>query len=380
MLRGLQATNHAVIVSHQPAAIVLCRGAGRQQTLELSNIFIDGAFVCVYIEPVTDATHPNLTSYRKILVMFSGGKDSVACVLHLLELGVPRDRIELWHHDVDGREGSELMDWPCTRAYCQAFADALGLLILFSWKQGGFEGEMLREDALTQPISWENPDGTTTTAGGVRGKRSTRRKFPQVSPDLSVRWCSAYLKIDVCTRAINGSSRFVEQRTLVVTGERAQESAARAKYAEFEPHRADNRNGARTRRHVDAWRPVHAWGEREIWAIMKRWHVTPHPCYLLGFSRCSCMPCIFGNADQWASVQVLDAPRFDQLANYETGFGVTLKRKISLRVLASQGTPYAMDPETMRIAMSREYTQPIIDARRVWRLPSGAFGDSCGPS
>jgi tRNA(Ile)-lysidine synthase TilS/MesJ len=47
---------------------------------------------------------PDLNSYDVIVVAFSGGKDSIACVLHLLELGGPRERIELWHHDVDGRE------------------------------------------------------------------------------------------------------------------------------------------------------------------------------------------------------------------------------------------------------------------------------------
>jgi hypothetical protein len=68
-------------------------------------------------------------------------------VLHLLDLGVPRERIELWHHDVDGREGSRLMDWPVTRDYCRAFAAAFGLPIFFSWKVGGFEREMCRDNA-----------------------------------------------------------------------------------------------------------------------------------------------------------------------------------------------------------------------------------------
>ena len=62
-------------------------------------------FVASEIDPDT---------YDHVIVAFSGGKDSVACLLHLLDLGVPREKIELWHHDVDGREGSDLMDWPVT--------------------------------------------------------------------------------------------------------------------------------------------------------------------------------------------------------------------------------------------------------------------------
>ena len=83
--------------------------------------------------------------YDTIIVAFSGGKDSMACVLDLLHRGVSKDKIELWHHDVDGREGSKLMDWPVTRDYCNKFAKAMGLKLYYSWKVGGFEREMLRQ-------------------------------------------------------------------------------------------------------------------------------------------------------------------------------------------------------------------------------------------
>jgi len=319
-----------------------------------------------------------LLAYDRIIVAFSGGKDSVACVLHLLDLGVPKNLIELWHHDIDGHEGSELMDWPVTRDYCRKFAEALELPLYFSWKEGGFEGEMLRENSLTRPNRWENPDGTIGQAGGVRGKPQTRRKFPQVTANLMTRWCSAYLKIDVCVAALNNQERMREGKTLVVTGERAQESSARAKYEVFEPHKADRRDGKRVKRYIDAWRPVHKWTEEEVWAIMEAYKINPHPCYKVGFSRCSCMPCIFGNADQWATVKQMDPARFEKLANYETEFKVTLKRKHSLPVLAAKGKPYRMSAEDARVAMAREYQEPIFTDD--WKLPSGAFGESCGPS
>ncbi len=322
-------------------------------------------------------------SYDRIVVFFSGGKDSVACALHLLELGVPADRIELHHHLVDGREGSELMDWPITDAYCAAFAKAFGMKLNFSWKAGGIEREMLRDNEPTAPsmVPVEDPEaegGYRMVAVGGNGPKGTRRMFPQVSASLSTRWCSSYNKIGVGAAYITNNDKFLSGRTLVVTGERAEESTSRAKYAAFEPHRTDNRNGARVKRYIDHWRPVHQWSEQEVWAIMERFRVQPHPAYLLGFGRTSCLSCIFGSRDQWATVRVLAPVKFERIANYEREFKVTIHRKLSVIEQANAGTPYKMDDRIKALAMSTTYDEPIIVDN--WHLPSGAYGDSCGPT
>jgi 3'-phosphoadenosine 5'-phosphosulfate sulfotransferase (PAPS reductase)/FAD synthetase len=322
---------------------------------------------------------PDLGSYDRIIVAFSGGKDSLACLLHLLDQDVPHTKLELWHHDVDGREGSDLMDWPVTRDYCAKVASALGVPIYYSWKRGGFEGEMLRQEQRTTSTHFEQPDGSVATVGGEAGKPGTRRKFPQVSADLSVRWCSAYLKIDIGSTAIRNQPRFRGKRTLVVTGERAQESPARAKYQVFEPDRADGRD-TKHQRHVDHWRPIHAWDESDVWRIIERHRVQSHPAYHLGWGRVSCMTCIFGSPNQWASVKELAPAHFERIAEYEEEFGLTIQRKRSVRSLALVGQPYPMAASDRRAALSRTYDQPVILPAGEWTLPSGAFGESCGPT
>jgi len=325
-----------------------------------------------------DVVAPDLDSYDKILVMYSAGKDSVACFLHLLELGVPVEKIELWHHDIDGRERS-LMDWPVTPAYCRAFAEAFSVDLYFSWKQGGFEGEMTRDKAPTAPTVFETPDGTQEAGG--KGPLNTRKMFPQAAADLRVRWCSSYCKIGVAESAIRNQKRFQGQHILVVTGERGQESPQRAKYATLEKHRSDAR-GSRLARHVDHWRPLLAWREEKVWGIIERWRVAPHPCYLAGFSRCSCAFCIFGNRDQMASAKAALPDQFVRVRDYEIEFRKTIHRTESIDIRAAAGTTYpALDTPGLKEQLRSEtYEGPIILPEGAWRLPAGAFGEGCGPA
>lgn len=321
---------------------------------------------------------PAVNEYERVVVFFSGGKDSVACFLLLLDMGVPRNKIELHHHLVDGRESEPLMDWPVTEDYCRKFAAAFGVPIFFSWKEGGFEREMNRNGTPTAPIRWDAADGALRQKGG-EGPLGVRRRFPQVSADLSVRWCSSYLKIDVGCRVLTNEPRFQTGKTLVVTGERAEESSERAKYKTFEPHRSDNRAGKLSPRYIDHWRPVHQWTEKKIWILIEKWAVNPHPAYHLGWGRTSCALCIFGSAKQFASALVVLPEQFARVSNFEREFGVTIKRNTTIRALANAQTEtYAMGPEWVAVARSSQFDIPILV--QDWKLPQGAYGESTGPT
>lgn len=323
----------------------------------------------------------DLHSYDHYIVSFSGGKDSTALLLFLLDNGVPREKIELWHQEIDGR-GPSLFDWEVTPDYCRKLGDAFGIPVRFQYKEGGFLREMLRENALTAPISFENEDGSLSTVGGTAGKPSTRRKFPQPSPDLRTRWCSAYLKIDVCATALRHDPRFLDSRTLVLSGERGEESPQRARYAVLEPDKADLRNGRKHFRHIDRFRPIRDWKEQQIWDLLEKYRVRPHPCYFLGFGRCSCKFCVFGNANQFASAACISRQKADRLIAYEKDFGHTLKRDTDLPTLIAKGAPYPTITKALAdTATSLQYTLPVIlpNGER-WTLPAGAFSKCGGPS
>ena len=324
-----------------------------------------------------------LQSYDHIIISYSGGKDSLSMALATSEWaiarhGVDRSRIELWHQAVDGGPQSDrLMDWPCTESYCKATARAMGFPVLFQWKDRGFLGELLRDNAPTSGVYFQRTGGDIGFLPPQGRKLATRRRFPAKSADLQTRWCSGYLKIDVARRVINNDPRFAHANILFLTGERRQESAARAKYKECEPtlKATSNRN-----RRTDQWRMVIDWKEEEVWDIIRRHRIVPHPAYRLGWGRVSCMACIFGQADQWASVRRIDPKAFERLALYEQSLGHTIDNKLPLLQMADRGRSFVTAPkELVDLAMGTDYPDSEVTTD-CWQLPAGAFKKGGGPT
>jgi 3'-phosphoadenosine 5'-phosphosulfate sulfotransferase (PAPS reductase)/FAD synthetase len=354
-----------------------------------------------------------IEQYDHIVVSFSGGKDSVACVLLLLDMGVPAERIELWHQAVDGEPGvaERFWDWPCTESYCEAFAKAFGFKLLYQWKEGGYLGELYRRDQPTAPSSFQLLDGGKTTVGGT-GPLGTRYAFPSMESDLRKRWCSAYVKIDVAKKVFTNDPRFAGTKTLMITGERREESKNRGRYGDVVQYMDPTRDG----RVVHQWRAVLSWFELDVWKIMEKYRVRPHPAYYLGWSRVSCLPCIFGDPNQWASVRDVAPAVFARMAKMEVEFGRAaetmpehtmseesqrarfsklgtdaqpkrfagnLRKGESLPEAADKGTSYVTDipKETLRLAASEHYNLDVrLGPGERWEMPVGAYRHSGGPT
>ncbi|WP_300207357.1 phosphoadenosine phosphosulfate reductase family protein [Bacteroides sp.] len=318
----------------------------------------------------------DLSTYDKIIVSSSGGKDSEACALYLLELGIAKDKIILWHQSIDGSPGSmQFADWPVTEPYVRAFGEALGIRTEFQWRENGFIGEILRENQRTNNVQFEH-HGNVITLPTRNGKYSTRRKFPAKAVDLRTRWCTAYLKIDVMKRVLNNHPDFQEGNYLVITGERREESANRARYLTVEKHPCE-----RNSRKVTWWRSVIEWSEKEVWDILEKYRILPHPAYWLGFSRTSCFGCIFCTADQWATVREVSPERFNQLVEMEKELNHTIDNKLTLTQLADRGRsrlPKNIDAEKwVRLAIDANISPGDIFVDR-WDLPTGAFTGAAG--
>ena len=385
-----------------------------------------------------------LEEYDLIVVLISGGKDSVACYLKLIELGVPKEKIEFWHHDIDGGHPTRRMDWKCTQNYVKALADAEGVKLRVSYRVNGFFGELYRIGA-SEPIEWIDPDTgeirqcklssnylkckelkeqATEEMEELLKQYGYRMKFPAKTGDLSRRWCSAYLKICVADTVVSNLDRLGEleelggkrhkfpakggthsgrwcsgnlkaavqdsvtanleetkhdKKILIVSGERRGESAGRSKYNEMEIHRTNAT--AKAHRVVHQWRCCIDYSEKDVWELLKRHNINPHPCYRVGWNRCSCMMCIFSTPRLFAGVKELFPDDYASLRHDEEVLGFTLDNKKNLDEFIGD-TPSCVcwsDKKAIHSILTGEFGTEDIYTEN-WNYPVGAFHGADGGS
>lgn len=347
-----------------------------------------------------------LEMYDLVIVLISGGKDSIACYYKLLELGVPKSKIEFWHHDIDGGHPSRTMDWRCTVNYIRSFAEAEQIPLRVSWRKNGFFGELYRIGA-SELIEYVDPETgeiyqcppskkymecqklKVSAISEMENKLAEfgyRMKFPMKSGDLSRRWCSAYLKImvaDTVLRNMNSVAANLtktrkDKKLLIVSGERRGESVGRSKYNEIEIHRTNA--VSKHHRTVHQWRPVIDYSERDIWEVLKRHKVNPHPCYRAGWNRCSCAMCIFSTPRLFAGIRELYPKEYALLCQDEKILGFTLDNHCDLETYigSADSCVYHGDKEAIQSLLTGEFPVESVYVKGKWKYPAGAFHGAAG--
>ena len=347
-----------------------------------------------------------LEMYDLVIVLISGGKDSIACYYKLLELGVPKSKIEFWHHDVDGGHPLRTMDWRCTANYIRSFAEAEQIPLRVSWRKNGFFGELYRIGA-SELIEWVDPEtgeiyqcppskkymecqklkvAAISEMENKLAEFGYRMKFPMKSGDLSRRWCSAYLKIMVADTVLRNMNSVAANLTktrkniklLIVSGERRGESVGRSKYNEIEIHRTNA--VSKHHRTVHQWRPVIDYSERDIWEVLKRHKVNPHPCYRAGWNRCSCAMCIFSTPRLFAGIRELYPKEYALLCQDEKVLGFTLDNHCNLETYigSADSCVYHGDKEAIQSLLTGEFPVESVYVNGKWKYPAGAFHGAAG--
>lgn len=198
-----------------------------------------------------------------------------------------------------GKDSVVMQDVVCTRA---ASSGALHKVIAIHNDLGstgeGFSGQPVEwpgtEDlARRQTARYGIPFEVTQRPGGGLFDQllHQRKKFPS----SSARWCTSDQKTNEgmkrATHHINQARTDDGVDHVIVyycVGLRAEESAARARKAEF----TIDRSASSRHRTVIRWHPILNWTQRQVWQHIKDQNLEYHPAYDAGMDRLSCRLCV----------------------------------------------------------------------------------------
>ena len=130
-------------------------------------------------------------------------------------------------------------------------------------------------------------------------------------PRNFMKWCTRQLKMEPLNKYFDG----LDYEYISVTGIRREESVRRSKFTEWEWNEGFD---------CWAWRPILDWTEKQVIDIHHEYDVLPNNLYLNGFSRVGCYPCIHARK---AEIRSIDKNRISLIKEIETRINIIRKGK-----------------------------------------------------
>jgi 3'-phosphoadenosine 5'-phosphosulfate sulfotransferase (PAPS reductase)/FAD synthetase len=223
----------------------------------------------------------------KIVVSMSGGKDSTAMCLNLLEQGYSPEDFTRVFIDTGWEDSS-------TYEYLRYLEKKVG-------KIQRLKAEIpIREEDRSQVKKIEDMLGFPSAMVRLIYKN---RMFPSGAR----KWCTPLLKIEPLKEFFTN----LDQDAVNLVGIRREESPRRASYTEWE--------------YSDTFecythRPLINWTEKQVIDIHTRNQVEPNNLYLKGFSRVGCYPCIYTRKKE---INLLTENRIEVIRLLEADIGNT---------------------------------------------------------
>lgn len=241
----------------------------------------------MYSEYMKDAIQINQEQMQEVMnsevifVNHSGGKDSQAMMAYIMTLGF-KGEIVVVHSDLGE------MEWEPMHHFIQA--NSFGL-----------------------PVHVVKPELDFF---------QLCRKYNRLPSGLA-RFCTSELK----TRPI---SKFIKEymaskgytKAVNAIGIRAEESPARAKKEPFKKSKIS------TKAHnIIEWFPIFDMKIGDVWFEIKKAGQQPHPIYSKGFSRLSCVFCVFGRIEEHKKAAQMRPELFQKMVQLEVELNKTIRLK-----------------------------------------------------
>ena len=225
----------------------------------------------------------------------SGGKDSTAMALYLMEQGIefhPLFYDTGWEH-------------PAVYEYIEN-----DLPRILGKPVRAVEGKVPDLPEEIEPIALEFESRL--------GRRSAMVRlclYKGMFPGRLQRWCTQYLKIEGLKKALKEYDAPVN-----CVGVRAGESAARSKLPERE---------LSTSLDCMVWRPILSWTKADVIAIHNRHGIAPNRLYLQGAERVGCWPCIFSRKSEVRFIAETDPERIAIIRDLEEAVSILAARRLA---------------------------------------------------
>tara|TARA_Y100001963_G_C6744378_1_gene430759 strand:+ start:687 stop:1604 length:918 start_codon:yes stop_codon:yes gene_type:complete len=225
----------------------------------------------------------------------SGGKDSTAMALYLMEQGIEFNPLFYdtgWEH-------------PAVYEYIEN-----DLPRILGKPVRAVEGKVPDLPEEIEPIALEFESRL--------GRRSAMVRlclYKGMFPGRLQRWCTQYLKIEGLKKALKEYDAPVN-----CVGVRAGESAARSKLPERE---------LSTSLDCMVWRPILSWTKADVIAIHNRHGIAPNRLYLQGAERVGCWPCIFSRKSEVRFIAETDPERIAIIRDLEEAVSILAARRLA---------------------------------------------------
>lgn len=281
---------------------------------------------------------PNKDKIKKLIISFSGGKDSVGCYLTAVR-EFPEHEIELIFTDT----GDEM---PETYDYLRWFDQHIHPVVRLAQKLVK-RSEKGRRSTELMYVPWEAdvkdfPDlGYITIFSEIRERFSNRPESPPW-PSNGIRFCTRALKINLFYRYIrNNYSKREREHLLIVKGMREKESVGRqGKQVWYE----DEEGGDI----YLVWLAVYYLDVEQIFDLHRHYRVKINPVYAIR-SRSNCVGCPFASAKDLHNTLQIYPDSLDEYKKIEQETGYTWHNGMTIEEYAMKGEGMPED-ETLSCA------------------------------